>query len=179
MSNAQRSTFYKKTFEMVRAILNYSDPEYLSPGKGAPINEYELETAPVASFLIRHIEDLRSDPATLITEINRVWAKNFDRPCPDADVIATEMIKEFSVEKMSTYLCLVCGFPELEESPISKECGGSYEICPSCGFQFGYHPEESILDWRKKWIDYGMPWQSGGPKPKNWDPMAQLKNITD
>ena len=38
---------------------------------------------------------------------------------------------------MSTgFVCVVCGFNDLDAEPIT-ESGGSYEICPSCGFQFG------------------------------------------
>jgi len=79
------------------------------------------------------------------------------------------------------YTCPVCGYPKLEEPPRSTAGGGSYEICPSCGFEFGVtdddrgHSDES---WRHKWIRAGMPWDWGRSKPPNdWDPVRQLKNI--
>jgi hypothetical protein len=80
------------------------------------------------------------------------------------------------------FTCPVCGFPGLKERPRSlRTGGGSYEICPSCGFQFGvsdddndYTPEQ----WRRMWIDRGMPWSSQGiKKPDDWDPIAQLQKL--
>ena len=40
------------------------------------------------------------------------------------------------------YLCPVCGYPELEEVPRTHDGGGSYEICPSCSFQFGVSDDD-------------------------------------
>ena len=61
----------------------------------------------------------------------------------------------------------------------------SFELCPSCGIQFGYDDHavwedaslrESIyLEWRRKWIRAGMPWSSVGQEPPpNWEPRKQL-----
>ena len=36
-----------------------------------------------------------------------------------------------------SFACPACGYPDLAEAPWS-ESGGSFEICPSCGIQFGY-----------------------------------------
>ena len=36
-----------------------------------------------------------------------------------------------------SFVCPACGYPDLTEPPWS-ESGGSFEICPSCGIQFGY-----------------------------------------
>jgi RNAse (barnase) inhibitor barstar len=63
------------------------------------------------------------------------------------------------------YVCPVCGFPDLHELPHSDEGGGSYEICPSCGFQFGVSDEDrgfSYDQWRQEWIANGTPWRSVG-----------------
>ena len=38
--------------------------------------------------------------------------------------------------------CPVCGYPKLEEAPRTQAGGGSYEICPSCGFQFGVSDDD-------------------------------------
>jgi hypothetical protein len=86
------------------------------------------------------------------------------------------------------FTCPVCGFPDLDLPPRSpKTGGGSDEICPSCGIQFGYDDaaggeEESRAriyeKWRKKWIARGMVWdrESTAP-PQGWNPVEQLKNI--
>ena len=42
-----------------------------------------------------------------------------------------------------TYMCPVCGYPELSEVPRPAFGGGCFEICPSCGFQFGVTDEHS------------------------------------
>lgn len=79
------------------------------------------------------------------------------------------------------HVCLVCGFPHLQEAPRSKSGGGSYEICPSCGFQFGVDDEDrgtTVVEWRKRWIKGGKKWASRGlPKPRDWDPGAQLRRL--
>ncbi len=100
-----------------------------------------------------------------------------------------------------TTLCPVCGYglgfePWTDESP-------SYEICPSCGIQFGYtdaSPEGAAgrtrrhAEWRHRWIEEGMLWGGPGQKslptlqhrawsfllpkpPPGWDPLQQLRRI--
>jgi hypothetical protein len=80
-----------------------------------------------------------------------------------------------------SFTCPVCGYPDLTELPRSDTTGGSYEICPSCGFQFGVSDESSGFtyeQWRKAWIAQGTPWRSVGiPRPRNWNPSEQLKRI--
>lgn len=78
--------------------------------------------------------------------------------------------------KMS-YICPVCGFPELEENP---EYIGSFEICSSCRFQFGVTDDDkgyTYEQWRNKWIAEGMRWGGSNAAPENWNPVEQLKNI--
>jgi hypothetical protein len=56
---------------------------------------------------------------------------------------------------------------------MSPSGGGSYEICPSCGFQFGVDDEdrgETYAGWRERWVAEGMPWRSANPRPAGWDP---------
>jgi len=82
-----------------------------------------------------------------------------------------------------SYRCPVCGYPDLEEPPRSpKTGGGSYEICPSCGFQFGVDDDDrgvSDEEWRRRWVAEGMPWSSAGrPQPDDWDPEGQLSSLT-
>ena len=79
-------------------------------------------------------------------------------------------------------MCPVCGFPDLAEPPRSpKTGGGSYEICPSCSFQFGVTDDDlgvSYDEWRKRWISSGPLWDQGRSEPPaGWDPFAQLRNV--
>lgn len=76
------------------------------------------------------------------------------------------------------HTCPVCGFPELSEPPRTAEGGGSYEICPSCGFQFGVTDEDrgfTYARWRRQWIAGGMKWSSERPQPAGWSPRPPLK----
>lgn len=83
------------------------------------------------------------------------------------------------------YICPVCGYPDLHEPPRSARTGGgSYEICPSCGFEFGVTDDDKGFtydQWRQRWIDRGMLWESAGvrPAPQGWDPRAQLQRLLD
>jgi hypothetical protein len=52
-----------------------------------------------------------------------------------------------------TFVCPVCGYPGLEEDPRPAIGGGSFEICPSCGFQFGVSDDDRGLtyqEWRQR-----------------------------
>ena len=84
-------------------------------------------------------------------------------------------------------ICPVCGYPDLSEPAYLAGGNPSWDICPSCGTQFG------LSDWvdsnpaplakiheelRRKWIGRGMRWYSqADPIPLGWDPIAQLRNI--
>jgi len=85
------------------------------------------------------------------------------------------------------YTCPVCGYPNLTDPPWSSESGGSLEICPSCGVQFGYtdaaggdlQARKNVWEgWRRMWIERGMDWDRGrSSPPPDWDPVKQLRNI--
>jgi hypothetical protein len=78
------------------------------------------------------------------------------------------------------HTCPVCGFRKLTELPRSPSGGGSFEICPSCGFQFGVSDDDAgftYASWRTAWQKKGMKWSSVSPAPKNWNPAEQLKNL--
>jgi len=79
------------------------------------------------------------------------------------------------------HTCPVCGYPDLLGEPRSKRSGGSYEICPSCGFQFGVTDDDkgiSYEQWRETWREGGMKWSSQRPQPAKWDPAAQLARVS-
>lgn len=76
------------------------------------------------------------------------------------------------------FTCPVCGYPALREIPRPPGGGGSYEICPSCGFQFGVTDDDEGIpyaQWRAQWIRNGCSWSSTGIRaPEGWDPEKQL-----
>ncbi len=84
---------------------------------------------------------------------------------------------------MKNYKCPVCGYTGLTSPPRSAS-GGSYEICYSCGFEFGVTDEDlgfSYETWRQRWIELGMPWDGEGldDPPEGWDPARQLAGLVD
>ena len=70
-------------------------------------------------------------------------------------------------------LCPVCGY-EMEEGPRD------YNICPSCGTEFGLHDLNSTIEsLRQVWLENGPQWYSKViPKPDNWKPLLQLATLT-
>ena len=76
------------------------------------------------------------------------------------------------------YTCPVCGYPKLKRDP---DYIGSFEICSSCFFQFGYDDRDrgyTFEQWREKWINGGMIWRNGmSPPPIDWNPKKQLQNL--
>jgi len=84
--------------------------------------------------------------------------------------------------KSIIHRCLVCGFPNLAEPPRTAAGGGSFEICPSCGYQFGVDDEDRKIPYttaRSAWINGGMKWWSSIPKPNHWKPKVQLAALID
>jgi hypothetical protein len=81
------------------------------------------------------------------------------------------------------HACPCCGFPALLEPPRSKSGGASYEICPSCGFQFGVSDDDdgfTYQTWRALWKKRGLPWSSKGiPLPPGWNAKSQLASLQD
>ena len=78
--------------------------------------------------------------------------------------------------------CPVCGYPGLDEPPRDPvEGGASYEICPCCGFQFGFDDDDgdySYEQWRADWLEAGMPWRGVERAPRDWHPREQLRWAT-
>ena len=87
-----------------------------------------------------------------------------------------------NVDLGDRFTCPVCGYPGLFERAYSARTGlGSYEICPSCGFEFGVSDDDQGFtheQWRVRWIAEGMPWWSEARhRPVDWDPAAQLRRV--
>jgi len=66
-------------------------------------------------------------------------------------------------------ICPVCGFAGLYEPSYDARGYGSYEICPSCGFEFGLDDdpdrESAHRAWRARWAEEGCTWFSSTRKP--------------
>ncbi len=80
-----------------------------------------------------------------------------------------------------THHCSICGYPALTEAPRSLTGAGSFEICPSCGYQFGVDDddaERSHANWRADWLKRGAHWASKTPPPAQWDPATQAAGVT-
>lgn len=78
--------------------------------------------------------------------------------------------------------CPVCGYPGLSEPP-ETEGSPSFEICPSCGFEFGVSDGDegfSYRQWRERWIRGGCSWWSESQKPPDdWQPVLQLAGLIE
>jgi hypothetical protein len=76
------------------------------------------------------------------------------------------------------HTCPVCGYPGLGEAPRAKSGGGSYEICPCCGYQFGVDDDDRRISHaahRNAWVKGGLNWWSKASRPPpGWDAKAQL-----
>ncbi len=74
-----------------------------------------------------------------------------------------------------SFLCPVCGYPSLTEDPQMMH----YNICPSCGVEFGL--DDAHLSWdelRADWIAKGMKWWANSLyQPVNWNPEEQVKSV--
>ncbi len=80
------------------------------------------------------------------------------------------------------HTCPVCGYPKLKETPRTRAGGGSFEICPSCGFQFGVSDDDggfTYEQWRERWRREGMKWSSAQKKPHRWNPEKQLAALCE
>ncbi len=88
-----------------------------------------------------------------------------------------------TVSEEST-LCPACGFDVGD--PPWHDAGGSQDICPSCGLQFGYQDalakgnrdDPFYHGWRSCWLTHGAPWSGHGIKaPPQWDPQDQVRRF--
>ena len=77
------------------------------------------------------------------------------------------------------YICPVCGFKGLKEVPYGHN-NPSYEICPCCGFEFGFDSagnKDLFIKFRQRWIKNGAQWFIQKLKPEHWDLKEQLRNV--
>ena len=79
---------------------------------------------------------------------------------------------------MNMCLCPICGFAGLKE-PLEPDPQQwrTFEICPCCGWEFGYDNPNRMADYRIQWIEGGGQWFSPDKRPQNWNMTQQLLNI--
>jgi hypothetical protein len=70
------------------------------------------------------------------------------------------------------YPCPVCGF-------MLKYPADDFNICPSCGVEFGADTVEyTIEELRQAWISRGMQWTSSViPQAEHYNPVEQLQSL--
>ncbi len=75
------------------------------------------------------------------------------------------------------YGCPVCGYKGLDAPPRDADGNASFDICPSCGTEFGYDDStRGTAQLRMEWLRKGAPWWSKSVKmPKGWNPVMQLR----
>jgi rubredoxin len=56
---------------------------------------------------------------------------------PPEDWAPADQLTKLVPSRPGHYMCLVCGYPYLTK-PYGDYFQPSYEICPSCGYQYGY-----------------------------------------
>ena len=73
-------------------------------------------------------------------------------------------------------ICPVCGY-KLDEPPYDEAGYASFNICPSCGTEFGYHDAtKSHAELRMTWLQSGAKWWSRHESPpEGWNPEEQLR----
>lgn len=78
------------------------------------------------------------------------------------------------------FTCPVCGFDGLLEPAYDVAGKPSHEICPCCGFEFGFDDLQhgiSHEEYRARWIAEGAAWFAPDEQPDDWDLSDQLRNV--
>jgi uncharacterized Zn finger protein (UPF0148 family) len=82
------------------------------------------------------------------------------------------------LDAMTENACPVCGYTDLFEPPRGEAGEASFEICPSCGTEFGCDDfEVSHEALRIKWLEGGAKWYATHQQmPEGWDGKTQCEN---
>jgi transcription elongation factor Elf1 len=78
------------------------------------------------------------------------------------------------------FKCPVCGFDGLMEPPYNDHGNGSHEICPCCGFEYGFDDQSEGVtheEYLAKWLQNGAQWFDPDQKPAGWDLQTQLNTL--
>jgi hypothetical protein len=161
------------------------DAYHLRPA-GSRRTQVSIAVSPEGTSVVRSVFGVAPEPANVVT-VDRsglrqaILAVLSDQDQPAAEPDGAGPRQEEGSVSQQRYQCPVCGYPDLTEPPYTEESGASYDICPSCGFEFGYDDEArgvTFEEWRAKWIAGGMRWSSRGVSaPPGWDPRAQLRAL--
>ena len=82
-----------------------------------------------------------------------------------------------NVRNKTGHMCPVCGFAGLDE-PAYSDGEASFDICPSCGTQFGLHDcDKSWASLRQRWIRKGCRFHFPPQQPPGWSAKEQLKAV--
>lgn len=81
------------------------------------------------------------------------------------------------MHKNDFFTCLVCGFAGLTSAPYDASGCASFDICPSCGTEFGYDDaSKSHRELRQLWLAAGAPWRSSRVSiPEGWNAVDQIR----
>lgn len=77
----------------------------------------------------------------------------------------------------SDLMCPVCGYADLSEPAYDDDGCASFEICPSCGTEFGYDDaNKSVETLRQEWLAGGARrWSKEVHLPVDWSGVKQLE----
>lgn len=79
-------------------------------------------------------------------------------------------------------VCRICGFRPAFPPYGEDGCSASYEICASCGNEYGVtdRHDRQIEQRREDWLRTGPGWYSQHTAPPaDWDPWDQLQQVPD
>jgi hypothetical protein len=95
-----------------------------------------------------------------------VWMHGGQFFCPDCNKTSSLISQEVGD---ALYPCPICWYMN------SQPCE-NYNMCPSCGTEFGVNDQNATIDeLRTSWIKTGPKWWSkSDPEPMNWNPWLQL-----
>lgn len=79
----------------------------------------------------------------------------------------------------TSFNCRVCGLRQSVQPWGKDDKIPSYKICSCCGVVFGYEDatKESVINYRKAWLENGARWFVPRDKPIMFDLDVQLKGI--
>ena len=77
------------------------------------------------------------------------------------------------------YHCRICGLRQSEPPWGNDGKTASFNICPCCGAEFGYHDAtlQAIQRYRENWLLEGAKWFEPHRKPEQWSLEKQFKEI--
>jgi hypothetical protein len=79
-------------------------------------------------------------------------------------------------------ICPVCGYDQLDEGPFTPEGCPTYEICPCCGFEYGFDDESegfTYSQFRQRWIARGYHWFDKEETPAGWDKAMMERQLSN